>query len=679
MDAKNSRNPPADDTINEEASFCSFDSACGGDADSQAVPKDEDSDSTDSDCAMDQPSLLEQLKTILDNYQDAQIIRELIQNADDANATEMQIIYVNDTEETTSGQYKQCGCYSEYFKVPALCVYNNAMFDKDDWKYIKTIYRSGKREDALKIGRFGLGFKSVFHMTDNPVIISGDKLLIIDPFRTKNKLGNDCHTLKFKKLQKTVQKKRHYKQAVVAMETLYGHCGFTKESLKDGYHGTLFWFPLRRSASKLSTKVFDHRDVKELIAMFKKEAPCLPLFLKNITQVSFHNKDEISSSFSVTCSVSEQEEKASFHIKLAACKGRSPDDDIKAIFPVNVTVKDGKEVKTQRWFVCNYVKGLNSLSGELRTLIENKLSYSPFVGIAVPIDNTSDAKFHGHVFCFLPLPSTGENYTGLPVHINGFFALSQDRHHVKWPTDDQTEREDEAQRWNRFLCEEVIVDAYTDTLDYMKKLTVRQNCMESDNLVYNILPSRPNVRPNWNTIVDPLYSSLKSKDVFYTKNNGGKWVQSKDAIFSILKWNEDKSITVRETEQCIVDLLLDCQRNVVNVPSQVADMFPDVARITPKYLRNVMRERPIYTRYPSEHKLVLLQFILADRRYYDLSDLQLLPLEDETFRSFDNGYPKYICTKDEMKIFPGIEQNFVKLDIAQTILSHLNEMQTEGM
>ncbi|OWF48527.1 sacsin-like [Mizuhopecten yessoensis] len=517
-------------------------------------------------------------------------------------------------------------------------------------------------------------------MTDNPVIISGDKLLIIDPFRTKNKLGNDCHTLKFKKLQKTVQKKRHYKQAVVAMETLYGHCGFTKESLKNEYHGTLFWFPLRRSASKLSTKVFNHRDVKELITMFKKEAPCLPLFLKNITQVSFHNKDELISSFSVTCSVEEKKERTSFNLKFAACKGRSPDNDMKAIFPVNVTVKDGKEVKTQRWVVCNYVKGLNSLSGDLRTLTEDtQLSYSPFVGIAAPIDNRSDATFHGHVFCFLPLPSTGENYTGLPVHINGFFALSQDRHHVKWPTDNQPEREDEAQRWNRFLCEEVIVAAYTDTLDYMKKRTVRQNCMEADNLVYKILPSRQNVRPNWNTIVDPLYRSLKTKDVFYTKNNGRKWVQSKDAIFSILKWNEDKSINVRETEQCIVDLLLDCQRNVVNVPSHVADMFPDVARITPKFLRNVMRERPIYTRYPSEHKLVLLQFILADRRYSDLSDLQLLPLEDETFRSFDNGYPNYICTKDEMKIFPGIEQNFVKLDIAQTILSHLNEMQTEGI
>ncbi|OWF48528.1 Sacsin [Mizuhopecten yessoensis] len=143
LDATMSGNPPAEETVTDVASFCSSKSNCGSETDSQALSMDRDSDSTDSDCAMDQPSLLEQLKTILDNYQDAQIILELIQNADDANATEMEIIYVNDTEETTSGQYKQCGCYSEYFRVPALCVNNNAVFKKDDWKYIKSINRSG--------------------------------------------------------------------------------------------------------------------------------------------------------------------------------------------------------------------------------------------------------------------------------------------------------------------------------------------------------------------------------------------------------------------------------------------------------------------------------------------------------------------------------------------------------
>ena len=39
------------------------------------------------------------------------------------------------------------------------------MFTDKDWEGIITIYNSIKEEDCLKVGRFGLGFKSVFHMT----------------------------------------------------------------------------------------------------------------------------------------------------------------------------------------------------------------------------------------------------------------------------------------------------------------------------------------------------------------------------------------------------------------------------------------------------------------------------------------------------------------------------------
>jgi sacsin len=34
-----------------------------------------------------------------------------------------------------------------------------------DWTSIKMIHKSVKEKDPLKVGRFGLGFKSVFHLT----------------------------------------------------------------------------------------------------------------------------------------------------------------------------------------------------------------------------------------------------------------------------------------------------------------------------------------------------------------------------------------------------------------------------------------------------------------------------------------------------------------------------------
>ena len=48
---------------------------------------------------------------------------------------------------------------------PALYAYNDAMFTDKDWKGIGLMGKSLKDKDPIKIGRFGLGFKSVFHLS----------------------------------------------------------------------------------------------------------------------------------------------------------------------------------------------------------------------------------------------------------------------------------------------------------------------------------------------------------------------------------------------------------------------------------------------------------------------------------------------------------------------------------
>ncbi|XP_053401285.1 sacsin-like [Mercenaria mercenaria] len=114
--------------------------------------------------SMKQPPLIRQLKGILSEYPDGgQILKELIQNAEDADATEVNILYdgrhVNDQGSGTTATY------NKFFKGPALCVSNNAIFSEKDWEGITMIYSSVKEDDPLKVGRFGLGFKSVFHIS----------------------------------------------------------------------------------------------------------------------------------------------------------------------------------------------------------------------------------------------------------------------------------------------------------------------------------------------------------------------------------------------------------------------------------------------------------------------------------------------------------------------------------
>ena len=51
------------------------------------------------------------------------------------------------------------------FQGPALLAWNNTVFSDADWRNIGKMHQSVKEEDVLKVGRFGLGFQSVHHLT----------------------------------------------------------------------------------------------------------------------------------------------------------------------------------------------------------------------------------------------------------------------------------------------------------------------------------------------------------------------------------------------------------------------------------------------------------------------------------------------------------------------------------
>ena len=127
-------------------------------------------------------------------------------------------------------------------------------------------------------------------------------------------------------------------------------------------------------------------------------------------------------------------------------------------------------VRQHSFFVTNYFCA-GEISTRFRRLMADKeLSYLPTVGVAMAIPtspNLQTPNIKGHVFCFLPLPVQTKSLTGLPVHVNGCFALSQNRRYIKSPNADQEHRErsgrqltDKSLLWNRCLLEEAIPRAY---------------------------------------------------------------------------------------------------------------------------------------------------------------------------------------------------------------------------
>ena len=51
------------------------------------------------------------------------------------------------------------------FQGPALYSFNDAYFTEKDWQGIQLLDESLKEKDPMTVGKFGLGVKSVFHLT----------------------------------------------------------------------------------------------------------------------------------------------------------------------------------------------------------------------------------------------------------------------------------------------------------------------------------------------------------------------------------------------------------------------------------------------------------------------------------------------------------------------------------
>ena len=85
----------------------------------------------------------------------------MIQNADDAGAKVVQF-YVDCRQHGCKGLVKP---EVAHYQGPALISANDAMFSEQDWEGIQSLQQSIKAEDPFKVGRFGIGFNSVYHLT----------------------------------------------------------------------------------------------------------------------------------------------------------------------------------------------------------------------------------------------------------------------------------------------------------------------------------------------------------------------------------------------------------------------------------------------------------------------------------------------------------------------------------
>ena len=97
------------------------------------------------------------IKSICEYYPPNTCLRELLQNADDAGATEIE--YVLDT----NGYADVPLLFDELagYQGPALLARNNSVFRDEDFDSLSSLGDSVKRQDPTSTGKFGQGFNAV--------------------------------------------------------------------------------------------------------------------------------------------------------------------------------------------------------------------------------------------------------------------------------------------------------------------------------------------------------------------------------------------------------------------------------------------------------------------------------------------------------------------------------------
>ena len=567
--------------------------------------------------------LTRRLKRLLEEYRDGfSVPKELIQNADDAGATEVRFLYDERTNEDAmtcliDEGMKEC-------QGPALWVYNDAEFRNDDFENIVKLNGGTKEQENEKIGKFGLGFNTVYNLTDVPMFLSRNYFVIFDPntFYLRKAIKNKSKPGIKIDVNKNPEKKRKFRNQFKPFNGIFG-CDLHLNKPDNSFPGTLFRFPLRTREQAIRSEIkgvhYDNNQMRELLDIFVRGAKHLPLFTQNVCQLSiFHlPRESVEETrpelmFEVTKSLSKVGIirelcvpvdlsrhlrnvsgdvlhlikqciflRASSEVAKYARGVKEIDDNLlKSAYTVDITgnvTEFGRsffeyksEIKSvsEVWFVASSMG-----RGQAFKFSVNDKSLLPAAAVAVQLIPQERETFlpepvggiaaggkphhNGTVFCYLPLPI----HSGLPVHINGAFAVDSSRRHLKEKTED--DKTCVGVEWNNVLLKDCVCAAYLDLLEDMKAAATMYS-------FHSLWPREHDVERCCEPLAHSFYEKVAGGG-FCLFSDGNRWVDINQVIFLEPDFRHDQR--VGDMSFALLQMLVNENKVVVDLPGDVFKSF----------------------------------------------------------------------------------------------------------
>ena len=319
-------------------------------------------------------------------------------------------------------------------------------------------------------------------IADVPSLVSGPCVAFIDPheqlYRKERTRGRPTSSYKWE-----MKEHREDMAAIPDQWQPYKHKIFhlgDEEFHSGKYQHTLFRFPLRTTDnySELSNTCYTPAKILKLFQSLEIEGHLDLLFLQHLESIEIYHKTENSSEALLLFSVHiapkciEEVRKQRKFLQQAMVKK----EDKAVFYTLDIEISYGSQIIDKpdgkhSYLVCQYY----GQSGDKDHLAAS-LGHLPLVGVALPLtEKDVSVSQGGHLFCFLPFPLEKTSPTGLNVHVNGYFAVDQNRRHLKWPPADQKDDiDDKALLWNIHLVENLLPSALCMLVAHAAKLVKQQ-------------------------------------------------------------------------------------------------------------------------------------------------------------------------------------------------------------
>ena len=600
------------------------------------------------------------------------IVKEFLQNADDAGATWLRVIW----DDREHPRERLPDPRMAALQGPALLFVSDQVFRPTDLDAIRRIGESSKAALGPKTGRFGLGFNTAYNVTDHPSFVSGPWAVAFDPH----------HTSVSAEGQGTGRRWALDDLWRLAPDWLAAFAAGGLQGGDEDHPATIFRLPVRdaaqAAASDICDEPFERAHFEQMLRDLAESGDELLLFARNVLDLRVEQVDAagVHRELLRITTVNRDEVAAHRAIGNAAVEGdiaenlaiwrAAPDELPATTYRHTIAVEAPGRTERRPWQVAAglFADSVDELLGLNEAMVRLHEKAIPWAGAAIRLEDRDEgglviATQRGKLFCTFPLADQPE---ALPFHCDACFDLDSSRRSISSDESAYAETDRVRAQWNQALLRHAVPQAAALAIAAL----VPEVASASLGRFYALWPDLTRGEEPWRTLYVALVARLAELPLIRTRAGQAiAWCTLLTSRLAPPLFGPDLQEALRDDGLALPDPDLPAR-----VIRGVEAAGVRTRRYRPAELRAWLRleephgaplaAAPRACLRERAHIVDLLQFCLSDRKD-EIAGLPLALTCDGQVRTFGQGEPLFLADDATRHIFAARSDRFIDAGVQQ--------------